>query len=139
MFRQHWLWRVKAISQKFCLIPDSRWFLAWLILRPWKWRRHVPQKHLLTFNGLHGFTFQKTELLKKMHYFSHFWSFVFVTFLCGFDFHRSYIFLATYMLLLFVLYLQIPPLHLLIISLLPSWLSQVKTLSGAKFVYLIRH
>jgi hypothetical protein len=22
----------------------SRWYLAWLILRPWRWRRHVPPK-----------------------------------------------------------------------------------------------
>jgi hypothetical protein len=40
----------------------SRWFLACLILRPWRWRRHVPPECLLTFNGLHGFLSQKTEL-----------------------------------------------------------------------------
>jgi hypothetical protein len=46
-----------------CYIPgDSRAvlaaslsFLAYLILRPWRWRRHVPPKHRLTFNGIHGF------------------------------------------------------------------------------------
>jgi hypothetical protein len=34
---------------------------AWsrLILRHWKWRRHVPPKRQLTFNGLHGVIFQK--------------------------------------------------------------------------------
>jgi hypothetical protein len=37
-------------------------FLAWLILRPWRWRRHVPPKHRFTFNGLHGVISQKTEL-----------------------------------------------------------------------------
>jgi hypothetical protein len=40
----------------------SRWFLAWLILRPWRWRQHVPSKRRLTFNGLHGVISQKIEL-----------------------------------------------------------------------------
>jgi hypothetical protein len=40
----------------------SRWFLGRLILRPWKWRRHVPPKHRLTFNGLYGVISQKIEL-----------------------------------------------------------------------------
>jgi hypothetical protein len=31
-----------------------RWFLYRLILRPWSCRWHVPPKHRLTFNGLHG-------------------------------------------------------------------------------------
>jgi hypothetical protein len=30
------------------------WFLARLILLTWRCRRHVPPKHLLTFNGLHA-------------------------------------------------------------------------------------
>jgi hypothetical protein len=38
----------------------SRWHLAWLIL-PWRWRRYVPPKRLLTFSGLHGVIFQKTS------------------------------------------------------------------------------
>jgi hypothetical protein len=32
----------------------SRGFLVSLMLRPWRWRRHVPQKGRLTLNGLHG-------------------------------------------------------------------------------------
>jgi hypothetical protein len=32
----------------------SCWFLVWLTLRLWGWRGHVPPKHRLTFNGLHG-------------------------------------------------------------------------------------
>jgi hypothetical protein len=44
------------------LLTASRWFLAWLILRPWRWRRHVPQKRQMTFNGLHGVISQKIEL-----------------------------------------------------------------------------
>jgi hypothetical protein len=30
-------------------VPASRWFLAWLILRPWRWSRHVPPKYRLTW------------------------------------------------------------------------------------------
>jgi hypothetical protein len=33
----------------------SCWFLAWLFLRPWIWRRHVPP----TFNGLYGVIYHK--------------------------------------------------------------------------------
>jgi hypothetical protein len=40
----------------------SRWFLAWLILRPWRWRRHVLPKRRLTFSGLYGVIYQKIEL-----------------------------------------------------------------------------
>jgi hypothetical protein len=34
---------------------------AWRIIRLWKWRQHVPPKHRLTFNGIHGITSQTTE------------------------------------------------------------------------------
>jgi hypothetical protein len=34
-----------------CLLPTSLWFLAWLIVRPWRRRRYVPPKHRVTFNG----------------------------------------------------------------------------------------
>jgi hypothetical protein len=37
-----------------CLLPNSRWFLASLILRPWRWWRYVPPKRCLSFNGLYG-------------------------------------------------------------------------------------
>jgi hypothetical protein len=37
------------------------WSLARVILRFCRWRRHVPPKRRLTFNGLHGFTSQKTQ------------------------------------------------------------------------------
>jgi hypothetical protein len=39
---------------------DSR-FLAWFILKAWRWRRHVPSKRRLTSNGLHGVISQKVE------------------------------------------------------------------------------
>jgi hypothetical protein len=60
-FSERWLWRhlvglngVYSVEIQFCLIPASRWFLAWLILRPSEWRRYVPLKRRLTFSGLHG-------------------------------------------------------------------------------------
>jgi hypothetical protein len=40
----------------------SHWYLAWLI-RPWRWRQHVPPKRWLTFNGLHSIISHKTLLL----------------------------------------------------------------------------
>jgi hypothetical protein len=40
----------------------SGWFLAWLIILSWTWRRYVPLKRRLTFNGLHGVISQKIAL-----------------------------------------------------------------------------
>jgi hypothetical protein len=40
----------------------SRWFLARLILRPWRCRRHVPPKRRLNFNELHCIISQKIGL-----------------------------------------------------------------------------
>jgi hypothetical protein len=37
-------------------------FLAQLILRRWRWSRHIPLKRRLTFNGLHGVISQKITL-----------------------------------------------------------------------------
>jgi hypothetical protein len=37
-----------------CLLPASCWLLACLILWLWRWKRHVPPKRLLNFDGLHG-------------------------------------------------------------------------------------
>jgi hypothetical protein len=42
--------------------PLSRWFLAQLIFRPWRWRRYVPPKRRLTLNRLHGVISQKMVL-----------------------------------------------------------------------------
>jgi hypothetical protein len=39
----------------------SRCFNAWLGRRPRRWRRHVPPKRRLTFNGIYGVVSQKTE------------------------------------------------------------------------------
>jgi hypothetical protein len=40
----------------------SQCYLAWLILRRWKWRRHAPPKRRLAFNGLQGVISQKRQL-----------------------------------------------------------------------------
>jgi hypothetical protein len=45
-----------------CGPEEGRWFLAWLI-RPWRWRPHVPPKRRLTFSGLDDVIAQKTELV----------------------------------------------------------------------------
>jgi hypothetical protein len=59
---------------KLSLLPASCWFLAWLIFWPWRWRRHVHPKRRLIFNGLHGITFQKTELINNIFdWYSGFW------------------------------------------------------------------
>jgi hypothetical protein len=34
---------------------------AWFIRRPWRWKRYVPPKPRLTFNGLHGVISRKIE------------------------------------------------------------------------------
>jgi hypothetical protein len=42
------------------LLPDSCWFLAWIILQSWKWMRHVNAKRWLV-NELHGVIDHKIE------------------------------------------------------------------------------
>jgi hypothetical protein len=48
---------------------ESRWqaelFLASLILRSWRWRRHIPPKRWSTFSGLRGVMHQIIELIQK--------------------------------------------------------------------------
>jgi hypothetical protein len=46
----------------FCLLPVSRWCLAWFILRATRWRRHGPPKIQFLFNGLRTVMSQMTEL-----------------------------------------------------------------------------
>jgi hypothetical protein len=46
---------MKAGGKQSC---DVR-FLAWLILRPWRWRWYVPQERRLTLNWPPGVVFQK--------------------------------------------------------------------------------
>jgi hypothetical protein len=54
-------------SSIFCVkMPYSplnlNWFLSWLNIQSWRWRRHVPPKRRFTFNGLYGVISQKIEL-----------------------------------------------------------------------------
>jgi hypothetical protein len=51
-------------SSTYHLLP--RCLFASLILRPWRWGRHVPPKCRLTFNGLHGVTSQKIEIVNSL-------------------------------------------------------------------------
>jgi hypothetical protein len=44
-----------------------RRLLAWLILLPWKWRRHTTPNHPLPFSRLHGVISQKIKLLKSYY------------------------------------------------------------------------
>jgi hypothetical protein len=48
------------------LLPASRWFLTWTLLRSWWWRCHVPPKSRLLYNGLHGVIDQNTELFREV-------------------------------------------------------------------------
>jgi hypothetical protein len=52
----------RHFGAQVCLPPASGLFLAWHILRPWKLRQHDPPKRLLTFNGLHSYISQQTEV-----------------------------------------------------------------------------
>jgi hypothetical protein len=52
-------WDIMSCSQLICYLL-SPWFLARLILRPWRYRRYVPPKRRLTFSGLHDVMSQKT-------------------------------------------------------------------------------
>jgi hypothetical protein len=53
-------WDIMPCSQALF----SSWFLARLILRPWRWRRYVTPKRQLTFSGLHGVVSQKNSTLQ---------------------------------------------------------------------------
>jgi hypothetical protein len=59
-------WRVKSRSNepvfKRNMSPPG-FFLAWLTLQLWRWKRHIRQKCLLTFNRLHGTISQKIKLI----------------------------------------------------------------------------
>jgi hypothetical protein len=48
-----------------CVLPASCWFLAWLTLQPWRWRRCVPLKCHLTFAGPQDIISQKVKALQN--------------------------------------------------------------------------
>jgi hypothetical protein len=50
-------WRVSQARSQH-LLHASLWFLAWIIVQPWRWRRHVLPKCQLTSNAI----FQKIIL-----------------------------------------------------------------------------
>jgi hypothetical protein len=52
------------LKQRLCLLPCSRWFLAWSVLRPWRRRWHISPKRRSTSNDLHDVISQKTELFQ---------------------------------------------------------------------------
>jgi hypothetical protein len=47
------------VCHLFCSFSTSFWFLVWLTLQPWRWRRHVPRKRRLSFTGLRGVICQR--------------------------------------------------------------------------------
>jgi hypothetical protein len=60
-----WTYRLhlqEKTNQEIIMKQVARWFLAWLITGPWRWRQHVPPKHRSTFNELHGVISQKTKV-----------------------------------------------------------------------------
>jgi hypothetical protein len=62
-FRRNTFSRLQA---EFCLLLASCWFLAWLILRPWICRRHIPPKSPLKMNGLYGVISMKIKQLLSL-------------------------------------------------------------------------
>lgn len=48
-------------NQGLALLPASCWFLALLILWPWRQSLHVPLKHLLTFSTLYSINISKRK------------------------------------------------------------------------------
>jgi hypothetical protein len=77
-FSQGWLWKVLSsmiqhhvvrsksadVSEEQSFLPAYCWFLALLIQHPWIWRRYVPPKRRLIFNGRKGVLSQKVKLYK---------------------------------------------------------------------------
>jgi hypothetical protein len=49
-------------SAELYFLPASRGIVIWFIFRSWRWRRNVPPKRRLIFNGLHGVISRTTEL-----------------------------------------------------------------------------
>jgi hypothetical protein len=51
---------IHALPPAFTLVSSSR------LIRPWRWRRNIPPKRQLTFNGLHGVITQKIVFFMKI-------------------------------------------------------------------------
>jgi hypothetical protein len=54
-------WDVTVCSVENCL--HSGWLLSWVVLHPWRWRRHIPVKCRLTFNRLYTALYPKRQNL----------------------------------------------------------------------------
>jgi hypothetical protein len=54
--------RMNTDGRKKSLLA-SPFFIAWFTLEPWMWRQYIPPKHKVDSAGLHGVTFQTTELI----------------------------------------------------------------------------
>jgi hypothetical protein len=59
----------KHVASRDLLNTWFPWLIAWLIFRPWRWKRHVPPKRRLTFDGLHGIIslLWEPEILYRAH------------------------------------------------------------------------
>jgi hypothetical protein len=51
-------------SRLICLLNASCWFLVWLILRPWRWRRVISPTRSMTFNRLYSIMSHPGIMLK---------------------------------------------------------------------------
>jgi hypothetical protein len=49
---------------KLCFLPASCWSFAWLIRRPWRWRRQIPKNCWVTFSELQSVISQMVELFR---------------------------------------------------------------------------
>jgi hypothetical protein len=62
----------KTIGFACHLLPS--WFLASLSLPPWRWRKHVPSKNRLTFNGLYSVMCQKIQIFTRLFHKTRRWT-----------------------------------------------------------------
>jgi hypothetical protein len=52
---------------KLYLLHALRSYHDWIALQPYRWRRHIPAKDQLTFNGLHGDINPEVRTLQNIH------------------------------------------------------------------------
>jgi hypothetical protein len=56
-FGEKYRFQLQGLGIRGFLLPTSRWFLAWFILRHWRWRYISPNR--LIFNRLHALNSRK--------------------------------------------------------------------------------
>jgi hypothetical protein len=66
-FSQRSLWSIlsSGTQRRISFLSTSSYFLAWLILRPWRWRRQFPAKVHLTLNGLTDIIAKNLSIQKR--------------------------------------------------------------------------